>query len=925
MDKRLFLIDAYTLIYRAYYSFINNPRKNSKGLNTSAAFGFTNALYEVIEKQQPTHIAVVFDPETPTFRHEIYEEYKAQRPPTPEDIKTNLPYIKQVVSGFRIPILQVDYYEADDVIGTIAEKAQKQGFKVYMMTSDKDFGQLVDDKIYMFKPKRSGGNAEIWTREDIISRYGIEDPRQIIDILAMWGDKSDNIPGIPGVGEKTAIKYIQKFGSLEGLYNNLENLKGKQKQKVHENKEQAFLAKKLVTIKTDAPITFNPEELKLTEPDTEALKQVFDELEFRSIEKRVLGDTSISASQGDLFNQGSKEEPATEEKSQKEEETYKNIETVDHNYRIMDSEENVKQLTEKLLAVDSFCFDTETTDTNPYNAELVGISFSFAAGEGYYVPCPPEQEKTQHLIEILRPVFESGNKEIIAHNINYDILVLDNYNIQVRGTFFDTIIAHYLLHPEYEHNMDFVARQYLQYDPVPIENLIGGKGKKQLSMRQISPDTVAEYAVEDADVTWQLKPLLENAMKKSGVYSVFQNIETPLIDVLLAMERFGVKIDPQALYTYVDELKNKIAKKEKEIYSQAGVEFNINSPKQLGEVLFERLKIVQKPKRTRTKQYATGEQELQKLANKHPIVPLILEHRSLVKLLNTYVEPLPQFIHKRSGKIHTIYNQARAATGRLSSTNPNIQNIPIREKEGRRIREAFIPSADDRLLLSADYSQIELRLMAHLSGDEHLIEAFTDNIDIHALTASKIYKMPVTDITRNMRSKAKSANFGIIYGISAFGLSQNLNISRSEAKQLIDGYFASYPKVKEYMDNSISEARKNGYVETIKGRKRYLPDINSRNAVVRGVAERNAINAPIQGSAADIIKLAMIDIHNELQKRSMQSKMTLQVHDELIFDVPEEEADILKELLTQKMENVVSLRVPLTIDTGTGKNWLAAH
>lgn len=918
MEKKLFLLDAYALIYRAYYTFINNPRRNSTGKNTSAAYGFTNTLYEVLEKRQPTHIAVVFDPETPTFRHDMYKEYKAQRPPTPEDLKSNIPDIKRIIEGFNIPVVSVDYYEADDVIGTLAQQAARKGFTVYMMTPDKDYCQLVDEGIYMYKPKRSGNDAELWDVETVKQRFKVKQPSQVVDVLALWGDNADNIPGVPGVGEKTAVKLVSQFGSLEDLYARTHELKGKQKQKIEENKEAAFLAKKLVTIATDAPVEFDEEAYKLAKPDQDKLHEVFEELEFRSVERRIMGGQSSSQpSQGSLFG--------SEMQQQAPPEQYYSITDTPHDYQLVDTPQELEKFTDAIKGQHAFCFDTETTSLNPHDTGLVGVAFSFKKGTAYYIPVDQGKIARDTLMQTFKELFADENKTAVGHNIKFDIEVLAGYGIPVHSRLFDTMLAHYLLHPELQHNMDFVAKQYLNYDPVPIEELIGKKGKKQASMRSVPVKDAVEYAGEDADITWQLKEKLEPALKENQLEDLFYRIEILLIPVLVDMEQFGVKINEEALYQYMDELRNTLVNKEQEIYKQAGREFNISSTKQLGEVLFDYMQIVSKPKKTKTGQYATSEQELQKIADKHPIVPLILEHRSLKKLLNTYVQPLPKLISKKTGKIHTSFNQAVAATGRLSSTNPNLQNIPIRAPEGRRIRRAFVPSAPERVLLAADYSQIELRLIAHLSGDQQMLEAFRNDLDIHAATAAKIHGVPLDQVTRDMRSKAKSANFGIVYGISAFGLSQNLRIPRKEAKDLIDGYFATYPEVKTYMDNNITRAREYGYVTTIFGRRRYLPDINSRNAVVRGIAERNAINAPIQGSAADIIKLAMIEVFAELKKQKLLAHMTLQVHDELILDVPRDELETVKDLVVRIMQGVTRLEVPLTVEAGHGNNWLEAH
>lgn len=923
MSKNLYLLDAYALIYRSYYAFIKNPRFNSKGLNTSAIYGFTNTLIDLIAKENPSHVAVVFDPPGPTFRHEVYKEYKAHREAMPEDIRKSIPYIKNIIEGFQIPILQVDGYEADDVIGSLAKQAEKEGFTTFMMTPDKDYGQLITDDIKMYKPGRAGGDMEIIDKSKICEKFKINNPEQIIDIMGLMGDSSDNIPGAPGIGEKTAIKLIEKYGSIENIYNNIDEIKGKQKEKLLENKEQVMLSKDLVTIKLDVPVKIDVKKLVLDDPDEELLTRLFEELEFRStarrlFQKEIITTQAGSVMQGTLFGDS--------DSSQSNHENSKNISNSDHEYILVDNENERKKLIKQLSNLKEFCFDTETTDLNPHNAEVVGVSVSWEIHKAYYIHIPEKKEEAQKVLDEFKPLFENKKIRKIGQNIKYDILVLKNYDIKVQGEIFDSMIAHYLLQPELRHNLNYLSEQYLGYKPVEIETLIGKKGAKQGSMRNVPLDKLKDYAAEDADLTYQLKELFEKELEKTGLSNLAETIEMPLIPVLAEMESNGVKINTNALNDYAKKLNKELIKIEEKIIDQAGVSFNISSPKQLGEILFDKLKLDPNAKKTKSKQYSTSEETLVKLADKHPIVNDVLEFRSLKKLLSTYIEALPKLINQKTGKIHTSFNQAIAATGRLSSNNPNLQNIPIREERGREIRKAFIPRDNDHVLLAADYSQIELRLMAHMSQDENMITAFKNNTDIHTTTAAKIFHVEtLSDVTKEQRRKAKTANFGIIYGISAFGLSQRLNIPRTEAKQLIDEYFKGFPKVKEYMDKSIADAREKGFVETLMGRKRFLKDINSRNATVRGFAERNAINAPIQGSAADIIKLAMIDVFNELEKQNLKTKMILQVHDELIFDVYKPELEKVKEMVINKMENAVKLSIPLTVDLGTGENWLEAH
>ncbi len=918
MPKKLFLLDAYALIYRSYYAFIKNPRYNSKGLNTSAIYGFVNTLIEVLTKEDPDYLAVIFDPPTPTFRHEKFEAYKANREAMPEDIRNAIPYIKQLIDGFQIKQMHVDGYEADDVIGTLAKKAAKEDYETYMMTPDKDYMQLIDDNIFMYKPKRSGNSAEVIDKEKACEKYQLDRPEQFIDILALWGDSSDNIPGAPGIGEKTATKLINKYGSIDSIYEHIDELKGKQKENLIEYKDQVYLSRELVTIYLDVPIELKLDALKREEPDEQALTPLLEELEFRTIAQRLFQKELMGAEaplQGSLFGD---EETTTE--------TTASLSTVEHDYRLVNEDQEIDDLIQELEKQSSFCFDTETTSLNAHDCELVGIAFSYAATKAYYVPFPKDQEKTNKLLTKFQAIFKNDQIEKVGQNLKFDITVLNHYGIAVKGPLFDTMIAHYLLQPELQHNMDYLAETYLNYKPEPIENLIGKKGKNQLSMRNVPQERIKEYACEDADITWQLMELFRDQLKKANLWDLAITIEFPLIYVLANMEAQGVKLSTDSLGKYTKDLQNDLDKIEKEIHDLAGEEFNVGSPKQLGEILFDKLKLDSKAKKTKSKQYSTSEETLQKIADKHPIIEKVLEYRSIKKLLSTYVEALPRLINEHTGKLHTSFNQAVTSTGRLSSNNPNLQNIPIREERGKAIRKAFVPSDKNHVLVAADYSQIELRLMAHMSQDEHMVEAFKQDLDIHAATAAKIFHVENPEkVSKDQRRKAKTANFGIIYGISAFGLSQRLNIPRKEAKEIIDEYFEGFPKVKEYMDRSIKEGRDKGFVETMLGRKRYLKDINSRNGVVRGLAERNAINAPIQGSAADIIKLAMIDIFKELEDEKWETRMILQVHDELIFDAPEKEVDKLKELVRKKMENAIKISVPLTVDIGEGDNWLKAH
>jgi len=923
-EKKLFLLDAYALIFRAYFAFINNPRVTSKGLDTSAIFGFTTTLLEVLEKQKPSHIAIVYDTDAPTQRHEEYKEYKANRDETPEAIKISVPYIKRIADAFNIPFLGVDGYEADDVIGTLAKKAEKEGFEVFMMTPDKDFGQLVSEHIKMYRPGRQGNPAEIWGIEEILKKFDIDEVDQVVDYLGMMGDSVDNIPGFPGVGPKTASKLLKQYGSMEKMLEHKDEIKGKLGERIREHEEQGRLSKKLARIIIDVPIDFDGKAFEKEEPEEEKIKEIFSELEFRTLLKRVTGEKlerpapkAAKGGQTDLF--GSVEEAGEETPSGE----YKTIENSDHFYQLVSHPKERKLLLENLLKQKEVCFDTETTDIEASDAELVGIAFSYEPGKAYYVDTPKGEEKS--IVQEFKPFFEEESILKVGQNIKYDISVLKNYDIDVKGEMFDTMLAHYLIQPDMRHNMDVLAETYLHYRPVSIESLIGKKGKNQGSMRDVEPAKVKEYAGEDADITLRLKHIFEPKLKEAETLSVFDNIEMPLVPVLADMESEGINLDKGALEKLSKELTNDIERLEKEITEIAGTTFNIASPKQLGEVLFDKMKLVEKPKKTKSGQYATSEDILQDLAKEHEIAQKILDYRQLSKLKSTYVDALPLMISPVTNRVHTSFSQAVAATGRLSSNNPNLQNIPIRTKRGQEVRKAFIPRGEDHLILAADYSQIELRLIAELSGDEAMMEAFLKNQDIHAATAAKVFGVSPEEVTREQRSNAKTVNFGIIYGVSAFGLSQQTTLNRSEASEIIKSYFKTYPGIRDYIEEQKEFARKNGYVETIMKRKRYLKDINSRNHTVRSHAERNAVNAPIQGSAADIIKLAMIKIHQELTKKEFKAKMVLQVHDELVFDSPESEIDIIKPIIKEAMENAVKTKVPLIVDFGQGRNWLEAH
>jgi len=942
-DKKLFLLDAFALIYRAYFAFSNSPRINSKGLNTSAIFGFCNTLTEILKKEKPTHIAVVFDTDAPTQRHVEFEAYKANREEMPEDLRKAIPYVIDLIKAFNIDVIGLPGFEADDVIGTLAKMAEERGFTTYMMTPDKDYGQLVDANTFIYKPARLGNGAEILGQEEICKKWEINNVKQLIDILGLMGDASDNIPGIPGVGEKTAIQLMKDYGSMDNLYLNTDKLKGKLKEKVENNKELAFQSRKLATIILDCPVEFDEASLAIKPYDTEALRELFKELEFRRIAQNILGEDiggneSISTTkeafkpkasngQGDLFSTSEffSVTVAAEVADENPETNYKTVNDVPHTYISVETEADIAELIQKLQNSNEFCFDTETTGLNSLEAEVVGLSFSIKVHEAYYVPVNEDQQKAKELLLKFSPIFSDDKKTLIGQNIKYDYHILMNYGIQIKNKLFDTMVAHFLIQPEMRHGMDVLAETYLNYAPISIETLIGKKGKNQTSMREAPLDKITEYAAEDADITLQLKEVFEPKLKETQTEKLYLDVEAPLISVLADMEREGINLDVNTLKDISAQLQIDITSVEKEIYEHAGFKFNISSPKQVGDVLFDVLKISDKAKKTKTGQYATGEDVLLKLENLHPIVAKILDYRELNKLKNTYVDTLPELVNKQTGHIHTSYNQVVAVTGRLSSDNPNLQNIPIRTERGRQIRKAFIPRDNDHILLSADYSQIELRIVASISGDPNMCDAFQKGKDIHTATAAKVFGVKESEVTKEMRYKSKSVNFGIIYGQGAFGLSENLAIPRAEAKELIDNYFREYPSIKEYMDNEINFARENGFVQTLLGRKRWLRDITSQNQTVRGFAERNAINAPIQGSAADMIKIAMINIHNELKKQNFKTKMLLQVHDELVFDVYKPELEKVKPIIEKLMQDALPLKVPVEVGMGVGANWLEAH
>lgn len=940
---KLFLLDAMALIYRAHFAFSKNPRINSKGLNTGVMLGFTNTLIEILDKEKPSHIGVAFDTKAPTFRHERYEPYKANRQEQPEDIGIGIPWVKEIVKAFNIPILELDGFEADDVIGTLAKQAEKEEFTVYMMTPDKDYGQLVDDHIFLYKPAFMGNAVDVMGPREICEKWDIERVDQVCDMLGLMGDSVDNIPGIPGIGQKTAVKLLKTYGTVEELLKNTDDLKGKQKENVVNFAEQGLLSKELATIKIDVPIDFVADELKYEGFDEEKLKGIFSELEFRTLAARVFKSVDKKATirsneQLGLFGEASAPSasvaPVAEAEAMSYEEEAANpyaqaipesILTSSVHYHKVKGEKAIQRLVEYISLQKELCFDTETTSLNAMEAELVGIAFSYVKGEAYYLPLPEDRAEVDQILAVLKPILENESIVKVGQNIKYDLLVLKNYGIEVKGVLYDTMLAHYLIEPEGKHSMDWLAQQYLNYKTVSIESLIGKKGKNQGNMRDVDEDKVTPYAAEDADITLKLKSVFDPLLKENKVEELFYEVETPLIDVLADMEFEGVKIDTEALAELSIELERDSLEIEKRVYELAGVRFNLASPKQLGEVLFDKLQLDAKAKKTKTGQYATGEEVLSKLSGEHEIARAILDYRQMVKLKSTYVDSLPLLINPKTNRIHTTYNQFVAATGRLSSVNPNLQNIPIRTERGREIRKAFVPRDENHVLLAADYSQIELRLMAVFSKDESMLDAFKNGKDIHSATAAKVFKVPLEEVTSDMRRKAKTANFGIIYGISAFGLSQRLSIPRSEAKEIIDSYFREFPAVKEYMDEIIEKARTDEYVETILGRRRYLRDINSRNATMRGFAERNAINAPIQGSAADLIKVAMIHVHIWMKKEKLKSKMILQVHDELVFDAHKDELEILKKNIPSLMSDAIKLDVPIIVEVGVGSDWLQAH
>ena len=946
-QKRLFLLDAYALIFRGYYALIKNPRINSKGQDTSAIMGFTNSLFDVIKREKPDHLAVCFDKDGSKERTEIYEDYKANRDETPDVIRESIPVIKSILKSMHIPTIELSGLEADDIIGTLAKQAEKENYKVFMVTPDKDFGQLVSDNIFMYRPARMGNAIEIWGVPEVQKRFGVDKPEQVIDYLGMMGDASDNIPGLPGVGDKTAKKFIKQFGSLEGLLDNIDQLKGKMKEKVEANAEQGKMSKKLATIFTECDVKFDAEDYELSKPDVEKVIDIFKDLEFRRLTEQFLK----------MFNEGSDETPETKEESNEVKQTpgsgqyslfgndtnkkdvkaedfqgYKTLQHTDHHYQFANTPKAIEILVDKMCKQASVCFDTETTSLNTLDAKLVGIAFSWQSFTGFYVPIPEDETEMCKRLEVLKAFFENETIEKVGQNLKYDIKVLKQHNIEVKGKLFDTMLAHYIINPDMRHNMDILAETYLNYSPQSIEELIGkparssgGKGKNQGSMRDVELDKITAYAVEDADITFQLKRFFEEELKEAHNQPLFDKLEIPLVRVLADMETEGIKVDEKTLKDISKSLEQDIEKLEKSIHEQAGEEFNIGSPKQLGEILFGKLQIAKKPKKTKSGQYSTGEEVLSFHAKEHQIAQDVLDWRGMTKLKNTYVDALPKQIHKKTGRIHTEFMQTVAATGRLSSTNPNLQNIPIRTERGRLVRKAFVPKNEDYTLLAADYSQIELRIIAALSEEETMIKAFQNGEDIHASTAAKIFDIELDEVTREQRSQAKTVNFGIIYGVSAFGLSNQTDLSRSESKDLIETYYKTYPKLRAYMDEQVEFAREHQYVKTVMGRRRYLKDINASNRMVRSGAERNAVNAPIQGSAADIIKVAMINIHKKLKEGDYKSKMLLQIHDELIFDIHHDELETLKPMIKTEMEGAYKLDVPLDVEIGTGQNWLEAH
>lgn len=940
-QKRLFLLDAYALIFRGYYAFIKNPRINSKGLDTSAIMGFMNSLLDVIKREKPDHLAVAFDKGGSEARLEMFEAYKANRDETPEAIKIAVPYIQEILKAMHIPVIEMSGYEADDIIGTLSKQAEKQGYITYMVTPDKDFAQLVSENIFVYRPARMGNGIEIWGIPEVQEKFEVSHPEQVIDYLGMMGDAVDNIPGFPGVGEKTAKKLIAEFGNMENLLANTDKLKGKMKENIENNAEQGLLSKKLARIILDVPVKFHEEDFELNTPDFEKVKAIFHDLEFRQLTENLVKTFRLEGVQIEVGKKNTPEinkqvsdnaqfdlfsTPSTQSTNTTNQSGYQTIESKSHFYQYVSSPIARKLLIKKLCSQKSVCFDTETTHIKSLEASLVGIAFSWESKKGYYVPFTQNKDEAQKMLEEFRPFFESESIEKIGQNLKYDIKVLSNYGMQVKGPLFDTMIAHYLINPDMRHNMDILAETYLNYSPISIESLIGKKGKNQLSMQQVPLEKQTEYAVEDADITLQLKQYFKPILEETGTQKLFNEIEIPLVSVLADMENEGIRLDVNFLKSMSIDMAKEIALFEEKIFTEAGETFNLASPKQLGDILFDKLKIGgPKPKKTKTGQYATGEEVLGYLAKDHEIIQNILEWRQLVKLQSTYVEALPSQVDKNTLRVHTDYMQTVAATGRLSSNNPNLQNIPIRTERGRQIRKAFIARNEDYILLAADYSQIELRIIAALSGEENMIKAFQNNEDIHRSTAAKVFNVPLTEVTKEQRSNAKTVNFGIIYGVSAFGLSNQTNLSRSESAALIEAYYQTYPRLKAYIHEQIEFARSNGFVETISGRRRYLKDINSANAVVRGAAERNAVNAPIQGSAADIIKIAMINIHRKLKEGKFKTKMLLQVHDELVFDTYKEELDTVEKLIKSEMEQAFVLSVPLVVDMGKGRNWLEAH
>lgn len=931
--KKLFLLDGMALIYRAYFALSKVPRLTSYGLNTGAVMGFTNTLLEVLKNHKPTHIAVVFDTAAPTNRHIEFEAYKANRQEMPEDLSASIPYIFRLIEGFNIPLITMDGYEADDIIGTLAKKAEQEDFTVYCMTPDKDFGQLVSDNIFILKPARMGNGAEVLGVPEILEKWEITDVKQVIDILGLWGDAVDNIPGIPGIGEKTAKKLIQEYGSIEGLIANTDKLKGKQQENVINFTEQGLISKRLATIQLDVPVELEEDKLVLKDPNRELLEPLFAELEFRTLGKRVFGEgfsivedsSKPTSGQMDLFAPAQDSPTHNTLINTSSEISTNSINDIKHDYILVDTIEEAGKLADRLAKVQSFCFDTETTGIDAMVADIVGLSFSFETGSAYYVPTPEDRIAAQEIVHIFKAVFENPAITKVGQNIKYDLLILSKYGVKVQGPLFDTMVAHYLIDPDTRHGMDILAETYLGYTPIPITDLIGAKGKSQGNMRDVAVEKVTEYAGEDADITWQLHERFRPLLEETHTIELANKVEFPLIYVLSEIEKNGVKIDIATLKVFSQELEKEVELLEHSIYEKAGVKFNIASPKQLGEVLFDKLQLDPKAKKTKTGQYKTGEDVLLALAYKSDIVQDILNYRQYQKLRSTYVDALPNLINPNTGLIHTSYNQAVAATGRLSSTNPNLQNIPIRTEKGREVRKAFIPRADGHVLLSADYSQIELRIMAELSQDENMLDAFAQGHDIHRATAARVYGVDIEEVTADQRRNAKAVNFGIIYGQSAFGLSQNLGIPRKEAAEIIEQYFSQYKGIKQYMSQIVEFAKEHGYVETILKRRRYLRDINSANMTVRGFAERNAINAPIQGSAADMIKVAMIDIQKDIETQGLKGKMIMQVHDELVFDIPREEIDVFKKIITERMKNAIPLQVPIEVETGVGSNWLEAH